>query len=123
MTATAVIETTSVPADRESHRNACAFLKGYIVGYSKRHGMKWDGDESRTEAFADGFGRSRNVGPKTLTFAHVVYNRLRHDRPHLGSAQRDEEFVEEFRREFSIIANPLLTTLAEYGVEVKEVLG
>jgi len=123
MTATATIETPSVPADREVHRSACAYLKGYIVGYSRRHGMKWDGDESRTEPFARGFEDSRHVASATVTFAHVIYNKLRHGRPHLSGGRGDDEFAEWFRRNYAWRAAPLLAVLAEYGIEVEEVLG
>lgn len=123
MTATATVEKSVSAEDQRkvTHRNACAYLKGFIVGYSKRHGMRWDGDPERTEAFTRGFEDSRYVGPGTVTFAHVVHNRLRHGRPHLGGERRDEEFIEGFRQR-CLAGTKLLAVLAEYGVDVKEVL-
>jgi hypothetical protein len=122
MTATATLEETTQDANRESHRKACAYLKGYLVGYAKRRGMKWDGDEERTPEFAQGFNDSKRIGRDTITFAHIIYNWIRHDRPHLGSERRDEEFVEAYRSR-NTWGNKMLATLAEYGLDIEEVLG
>jgi hypothetical protein len=124
MTATATIEQSIVEETRrETHRKACAYLKGYLVGYAKRKGMKWEGDAERTPEFAKGFEESKRVGADTITFAHIIYNWIRHDRPHLGSEERDEQFVKKYRRERAWNSNKLLATLAEYGIDIKEVLG
>ena len=115
MTATATIEQptaeqTAQDDQRLIHRNVCAFLKGFIVGYSKRTGMKWD-------------EFSKRLNPDYITFAHIIYNWIRHDRPHLGSETRDQKFVEEFRKSRARYRNKFLATLAEYGLDIKEVLG
>jgi len=121
MTVTATVEkpTTAEQSRREIQRKCCAYLKGFLVGYASRKGMKWYGDPERTEEFAQGFGDSKRVGSKTITFAHIIYNWIRHDRPHLGAENRDEQFVKEFRR---MRGNKLLAALAEYGLDIKEVL-
>jgi hypothetical protein len=122
-TATATIETTSVDDNRITHRNACAYLKGYIVGYSKRRGMKWNGDVERTPQFKQGWEDSKRRSSETITFAHIIYNWLRHERPHLGREKRDEAFVAEFREKHAWKGgNHLLNALAELGVDIEEVL-
>jgi len=127
MTATATLEKPAasiVTAEERKrvHSAVCAYLKGYIVGYSSRHGMKWDGDVDRTPAFAKGWEDSKRRGHGTITFAHVIYNWLRHDRCHLGSELRDERFVKKFREDRAWSANPLLAALAELGLDIEEVL-
>ena len=125
MTATAtieqpVVEQTAQETQRETHRKVCAYLKGYLVGYSKRKGMNWKGDKTRTEEFALGFEASKRMSPDYITFAHIIYNWIRHDRPHLGTEERDQVFVDEFRK--SQAPNKFLATLAEFGLDIKEVL-
>lgn len=114
MTTTAIQE-VSVEEQRQIHRKACAYLKGYIVGYAVNQGMKWEGDPERTEEFKRGWEEASWVNP---TFAHIIYNRIRHDRPHLGSREADQEYLDEGRYGTS----KLLATLAEFGVDVQEVL-
>ena len=121
MTATATL--TETPVDnRIAHQKACAYLKGYIVGYSKRKGMKWDGDEERTPEFKQGWEDSKRRTSETITFAHIIYNWLRHDRPHLGREKRDEAYVKEFREKHAWTGNKLLNALAELGVDIEEIL-
>ena len=124
MTATAIapVEQTTEEIRRETHRKCCAYLKGYIVGYAGRNGMKWDGDETLTSEFEQGFNDARRIGKSTVTFAHIIYNWIRHDQPHLGSENRDEQFVKEYRKKRAW-GNKLLANLAEFGLDIKEVLG
>lgn len=77
--------------------------------------MKWDGDPEKTEEFKEGWELSSYVSP---TFAHIVYNRIRHNRPHLSSREADQEFLDDC---WGGHKSKLLAKLAEYGVDVKEV--
>lgn len=117
MTAISTIELTEEQiAERESHRKACAYLKGYIVGYAVNQGMKWNGDSEKTQEFKDGWEDSSWVNP---TFAHIIYNRLRHERPHLGSREADQAFLDDY---WGGSKSKLLAKLAEYGIDVKELV-
>jgi hypothetical protein len=115
--------TTEITATEEEnrliHRKACAYLKGYIVGYSKRRGMKWPGDEDGgTPEFKQGWEDSQRCDSETVTLAHIVYNRIRHDRSHLGGAEADSDYVRENRWRGSCFLN----VLAEQGIDIGEVL-
>jgi len=69
-----------------------------------------------------GFEDSKRMSPDYITFAHIIYNWIRHDRPHLGSENRDEQFVKDYRKKRAW-GNKLLANLAEFGLDIKEVLG
>jgi len=121
-TATLIEKTEEAKSHDLTHKHVCAYLKGFIVGKAKRRGMKWNGDEERTPEFKQGWEDSKYKGPDMLTFAHIIYNWLRHDRHHLGTEERDEEFVKNFRMNPCNGSNKLLSTLAEFGLDVDEVL-
>lgn len=110
MTTTAIL-TEEVVKERESHRKACAYLKGRIVGYAVNQGMKWDGDPDRTEEFKQGF---EGFTWDNVTTLHIIYNRIRHNRPHLKSWDADQEHLDN-----SWGASKILAKLAEFGYDVK----
>jgi len=91
MTTTTAIE---IDDHRLAHRKACAYLKGCIIGYAHAKGMKWNGDICRTTEFKMGY-ESKFHGD-TITFLHIIYNRLRHDKPHL-SRDEGQRLFEELR--------------------------
>ena len=128
MTATTTMERpatttdTTQDAQRLVHRRVCAYLKGYIVGYSKRRGMKWKGNPEKTSEFAQGYEDSKRKDSEHITFAHILYNWVRHDRCHLGKEERDQNFVDEYRKQ-SFGSNKLIAKLADMGLDVQEVLG
>jgi hypothetical protein len=102
-----------------THRKSCAYLKGYIVGYSKRRGMKWDGDEEGgTTEFKQGWDDSQRCDSETVTLAHIIYNRIRHDRPHCGSREKDSEYIREHRWR----GGKLMNALAKMGCSLTEIL-
>lgn len=109
---------TSEETSREIHRQVCAYLKGYIVGYAKRRGMKWEGDQTRTEEFKKGFEDSERCDDSVVTVAHIIYNRVRHNRPHCKTEKLDDKFL----REHSWKCNKLINAVAEMGYPVKGVL-
>jgi hypothetical protein len=93
--------------DREEHRKACAYLKGFIVknepGSSKRD------VKTMSPEFKEGMddscdlkypyydsGKKKTVYLSEITFAHILHNRLRHRRPHLGSEELDSAFLKAF---------------------------
>lgn len=112
-------EETVQDIQRQIHRRVCAYLKGYIVGYSKRKGMKWKGDPERTSEFAHGYEDSKRKDSKNITFVHILYNWVRHERCHLGSEDLDESFVKEYRQYYS---NKILKKLSDLGLDVQKVL-
>lgn len=115
MTTTATLTVESIESQLESLRKACAYLKGYIVGYAVKQGMKWSGDPERTEEFKQGWDDSSWVNP---TFAHIIYNRIRHDRSHLGSREADQACLDDY---WGSTKSKLLAKLAEFGIDVREV--
>jgi hypothetical protein len=123
MTTTAIEHTEAEIA----HRKACAYLKGYIVGSSIAHGMKWDGDPERTPEFKAGFENTSGRGSdEVLTLAHILYNRLRHNKPHRTSGKRhydegytdfDQAHIDWARREWPSTVNRIISELANYGID------
>lgn len=110
---------TKEEENRQIHRKVCAYMKGYIVGYSKRRGMKWEGnEEGGTPEFKQGWDDSQRCDSETVTLAHIIYNRIRHDRPHCGSCEKDSEYIREHRWR----GNKFLNALAEMGFSLSEVL-
>jgi len=105
-------------------RKACAYLKGLIVGYARRNGMKWDGDPSRTSEFKLGFETERFGFPrfdeKVATYVHILYNRLRHDRPHLESVEADNEFIRWHIWERPLPTQAITGALDDLGFDVNE---
>ncbi len=93
-----IIETETIEDDKDriAFRRACAYFKGFVVGYAASRGMKWDGDPDRTPEFREGWKQSQWASAADVTFIHVVYNRLRHERPHLRDAATDEYCVENY---------------------------
>lgn len=75
--------------------HACAYLKGYVVGHAVKMGMKWDGDHERTQAFKEGWDDGHNSCQVCVTYAHILYNRLRHNRPHRNSGKLDFHYLAE----------------------------
>ena len=94
---TTTANTSEETTTRETHRQVCAYLKGYIVGYAKCAGMKWDGDLTRTKEFKQGFEDSSNCDDSMVTVAHIVYNRVRHNKPHRKTRELDFESIRKHR--------------------------
>jgi len=126
MTTTATIEYTEAEI---SHRKACAYLKGYIVASSVKNGMKWNGDKERTPEFALGY-EDGGAGGKYQTYAHILYNRLRHNKPHRtsghnfydeGKTDFDQSHIDFMLRYYGW-TNRFNSKIANLGVEVKPLL-
>jgi len=119
MTATATVPEIQIDPARIAHRKSCAYLKGFVVGYAVKAGMKWDGDPDRTPEFRKGFddAQSWRYGPTAVTYVHCLYNSIRHDRPHLGSTEKDNSILSFYRGN---VRNLTETTLLEFGA--KEVM-
>lgn len=114
-----------------AHRKACAYLKGYIVAASQNRGMKWEGDPERTPEFKQGYEDGQYVPAPGLTLAHIIYNRLRHQKPHRTSGKHhydaghtdfDQSHIAHMRHEWPGMVNKLASQLANYGIDVSEVL-
>ena len=111
--------TTYVLTEQDiAHRKACAYLKGLIVGAASNRGMKWNGDPERTPEFKDGYEKAQE-GYVPLTAVHIIYNRIRHDRPHLVSVEVDSVALKETSSYYMM---PIIEKLAEFGYDVKAVL-
>ena len=66
-----------------AHRNAIAYLKGQIVGYATREGMKYETRKTFSPEFQKGLESvPRYAGEEWVTERHMAHNMLRHDRPH-----------------------------------------
>ena len=76
-----------------AHRKACAYLKGLVIGHAVSMDRKWDGDNMKTPEFNKGYIVGLSSHESKVTMAHILYNRLRHDRPHLKSRQAELEFM------------------------------
>ena len=119
-----------------AHRKACAYLKGYIVGYSVARGMKWDGNSEHTPEFTDGWDDIKGFA-HYVTYTHILHNRLRHGRPHrTGGELRhpylvesdspgrfDEDHIQYMLWEYAGWTSSLSGKLADMGIDVKALLG
>jgi hypothetical protein len=130
MTTTNTIELTEAEI---AHRKACAYLKGYIVAASANRGMKWEGDPDKSPEFKQGYEDGQYVPAPCLTYAHILYNRLRHNRPHRTGGHKsgwdenldrsnpacyDDAHIAWMRYEWSSWVNRFNSTLANLGIDV-----
>jgi len=79
--------------DRELFRALCAYLKGSIVGYAVKNGMKHESKRTPSEEFQAGYDSLSSWASVDVTIHHIYYNWLRHGRPHTGSAESDAAFL------------------------------
>lgn len=132
--------TTTITHEEEvdiAHRRACAYLEGFVVGHAVSNGMKWDGDPSRTKEFEEGYNNGCNSFSRDATYAHILYNRIRHNRPHRTSGKLNHQFLEDSedpRRfdeehilymlwEYTGWTSGFNNRLSELGIEVKNLPG
>ncbi len=78
-----------------AHRQVVAYLKGQIVGYAVNSGMKWVSTKEQTPEFIKGF-QGNPSGKCWVTVLHIIHNRLRHDRPHMGSVSAENELLSKY---------------------------
>ena len=76
-----------------AHKKACAYLKGFVVGHAVINGMKWGGDSSRTPEFNEGYNDGQKTSSACITYAHILHNRLRHNRPHRTSGELNHQYL------------------------------
>lgn len=93
-------ETSTLPSEQQDLHDALVFLKGIIVSYSVAKGMKYDSKHAPTPLFEEGMTLGADIadrwnGKEIITALHVLYNRLRHNRPHTGSVETDEKALSE----------------------------
>jgi hypothetical protein len=96
------MQTIELTEEQVAFNKACAYLKGYIVGQSVKRGMKWESKKEPTESFQAGFDKASERGcgfhsSQALTIAHIIHNRLRHNRPH---TKDDDAFISKTRENF-----------------------
>ena len=116
MTATTNQEDTKV-----LFRGLCAYLKGEVVGYAIKNGMKSESRRNRTEEFEEGMAKAEIWKPSSwVTIRHIYYNWLRHGRPHTGSAHSDSDYLSQHSDE---VRSFLRDIKACFGVEGLQLLG
>ena len=74
-----------------NERKAISYLKGMIIAYGIENGLKWKSNREPSEAFQAGFDSKSHAD---ITSVHILYNRLRHNRPHTFSVENDQEILE-----------------------------
>ena len=82
--------------DKVSQMNAINFLKGIIVSYSKKNGMKHSSKKQETEYYQKGkllFESKYYFDAKCITVVHIIYNRLRHEKAHKDSFSSDQSYI------------------------------
>jgi hypothetical protein len=111
-----------------AHRKACAYLKGYLVAASSTAPKT----SPRTPEFAAGLEDGNKVCTvEGVTLAHIIHNRLRHNKPHRMSGKRhydagytdfDQSHIDYMRTNSPYFTNKLLSKLANYGAAVVELM-
>lgn len=88
---TAIENITEYTQAQIAHRKACAYLKGLICGYADKAGHKYHTTKERTPEFDKGFKAASDgwLGADAITEAHILHNRLRHNRPHISREYDD----------------------------------
>jgi len=74
-----------------ARRKAIVYLKGFIIGYSVANGMKWSSKITPSPVFLSGQkdGEHARWNKTLVNGVHVLYNRIRHNRPHGSSFDTD----------------------------------
>jgi len=82
----------------DAHRKSVAFLKGAIVGFATAKGMKYASKREPNGEFAIGLEYGKDIlwASNRITVLHILYNRIRHLRPHTGSISGDNTFLQTF---------------------------
>lgn len=86
---------THIITEQEAQkRNAIAYLKGQIIGYAVRKGIKWESTREQTKFFQAGFDRAQlsYLDERWVTARHIIHNRLRHNKPHLANREAEEAY-------------------------------
>jgi len=107
----------------EDHKNAILFLKGVLVGYATKKGMKHSSIRPESEYYQKG----REFAEKNpysysdwATSAHIIYNRLRHERPHKGSFDLDQQHLNENSYDVRFLIESLTEILGEDTSQLME---
>jgi hypothetical protein len=94
--------------------------------------MKWDGNAEKTPEFAAGMKLGIWCTNDALTLVHILYNRLRHNRPHrtkgkqhfdAGYTDYDQSFIDWMNRKQTYTVNRIISELANLGIDAKALLG
>ena len=117
---TAVETTTHVLTEQEvAHRKACDYLKGLIMGSKGEISNRKDSEAFQAgvkrkvkvcEAYKDYHGSFLHYNEDgtgewhlMVTAFHILHNRLRHNRPHTGSVERDSAILNSASRKLKKI--------------------
>lgn len=110
----------------EGHRDAINYLKGIIVAYATECGMRHSSNKTITEDYENGkaFMKDKLSGlycpSDWITTAHIIYNRLRHERPHKGSFDTDQEHLDQNKNVARSILKDLEGYLGENAAQLME---
>jgi len=118
---TEVKEQPILSEEELAQRKAIDYLKGCIVGYITENDGKYESSKEQREDFKKGFEKHRYAGSGWITVCHIIHNRLRHNRPHTGSYESDQEFLTDFsgeRWENSFAVRELKKILSDYNLTI-----
>ena len=123
---TQVNEKYVLTEEEKNMRDAMDFLKGFIIGCNVSHGKAYTKiNPRRSDSFREGLELAkprvslsysfcgyenhkikyklsldlRRVSSGRVTIAHIIHNRLRHDRPHTSSWESDQKLLTDFKEE------------------------
>ena len=94
-------------------RDAIAYLKGFIVGYSVANGMKWSSKKTPSPIFEKGQAKGKSLfyDRYLCNGIHILYNRIRHHRTHTGSVETDTEMLNKAEMISSYSLNPIYSDI------------
>ena len=104
--------------DHELFRPLCAYLKGEIVGYAARNGMKHASKRTPSEEFQAGYDKLPVWDGTGVTIRHIYYNWLRHGRSHTGSAESDAAFLAQQGYSVKEFLKDIRDRFGEAGIEL-----
>lgn len=94
MTTTATEEYVPTQDDID-HKQACAALKARLKTLAENQAYRKEGYRE-SQKRGDSAGASSAYPDRwrsDITILHIVHNRLRHEKPHTGSVEKDAEFL------------------------------
>jgi len=82
-----------VTEEEQKRRNIIAFMKGWIVAQSIKKGLKYSSTKNSSKEFKLGQekGFEKYLASSHITALHIIYNRLRHNKPHTKSYLEDQK--------------------------------
>jgi len=94
------------------------YLKGEIVAYARANGMKHESKREPDGEFKAGleaFEEKRWVSEDWVTLRHILHNRIRHNRPHTGTRESDQVFLDYHGLAKEELLNEIQNALDAWG--------